>query len=214
MTKVDYKKDFKDLYFPKKEPMIINVPKMIYFMVDGKGDPNTSPEYANAMAILYGLSFTIKMSPKSGETLKDYYEYSVFPLEGLWWSEDDIFTEDGPTDKSKFSWTSMIRQPEFVTEEIFNWVLNKLKAKKPELDYSKLRYEVYEEGLCAQIMHIGPYDDEPKTINKLTGFITNEGYELDLNESRKHHEIYLGDPRRAKPENLKTVIRYPIKKSL
>lgn len=211
MEKVDYKKDFKDIYFPKKEPMLIDLKKMVYFMVDGKGDPNTSEEYKNALEILYGLSFTVKMSPKKNVNLEGYHEYTVFPLEGLWWSENDIFTKDGPTDKSAFCWTSMIRQPDFVSKEVFDWALSALKEKKPELDYSKLRYSELEEGKCAQIMHIGPYDDEPATVKKLTDFISDQGYTLDLNENRKHHEIYLGDPRKSKPENLKTVIRYPIK---
>lgn len=216
---MDYKKEYKDLYLPKQTPSIIKVPKMTYIMVDGIGNPNDeNGEYANAMALLYGLSFTIKMSKKSGKELEGYFEYVVPPLEGLWWMEDDVFDGLNITDKNKFHWTSMIRQPEFVTPSIFEWALSQLQKKKPELDYSKVRLETFDEGLCAQVMHIGPYDDEPTTIKVLEDFIKQEGYQNDIcsmattGQIRRHHEIYLGDPRRTKPENLKTVIRHPIKK--
>ena len=211
MRKVDYKKDFKELYFPKTEPMIIDVPEMIYMMVDGEGDPNTSKDYKNAMEILYGLSYTIKMSVKKNEQPEGYYEYTIFPLEGLWWSVEDIFKNYKVTDKNKFKWTSMIRQPEFVTKEVYDWALDKLKAKKPNLDYSKVRYEKFKEGLCAQLMHIGSYDNEGPSVKKLEEFIKEKGYETDINDIRKHHEIYLNNPLTTKKENLKTVIRHPIK---
>lgn len=218
MEKLDYKKEYKDLYMPKTKPMIIEVPEITYIMVDGKGNPNTSEEYKRAMEILYGLSFTIKMSKMNGNQPEGYFEYVVPPLEGLWWTEGEKFDGINNKNKDEFHWISMIRQPEFVTEEVFNWATVELKKKKPYLDFSNTKLETFKEGLCAQIMHIGPYDDEPESIKKLEKFIEEEGYidaisdELPTGQIRNHHEIYLGDPRRTKPENLKTVIRHPIKK--
>lgn len=211
--KTDYKKEQKNLYMPGKTPSIIEVPKMTFIMVDGFGDPNTSTQYKTALEILYGLSFTIKMSKMNGTQPEGYFEYVVPPLEGLWWTENDSFDGVNETDKEKFCWTSMIRQPEFVTPEVFETAKYKLKKKKPFLNFSLARLETLEEGLCAQIMHIGPYDDEAATIYKLERFILNEGYFTDINHFRKHHEIYLSDPRRTAPDQLKTVIRHPIRKN-
>lgn len=212
--KFDYKKEYKDLYMPKTKPSIIEVPEMIFIMVDGKGNPNTCEEYKNAMEVLYGLSYSIKMSKMNGTQPKGYFEYVVPPLEGLWWVEDDNFDGINITDKDKFCWTSMIRQPEFVTIEVFETVKQALLKKKPELDFSTTRLSIYKEGLCAQIMHIGPYDDETATIKVMEEFIVNEGYINDISIARLHHEIYLGDPRKTKPEKLKTVIRHPIRKNI
>lgn len=212
--KFDYKKEYKDLYMPKTKPSIIEVPEMIFIMVDGKGNPNSCAEYKNAMEVLYGLSYSIKMSKMNGTQPKGYFEYVVPPLEGLWWVADDNFDGINITDKDKFCWTSMIRQPEFVTIEVFETVKQALLKKKPELDFSTTRLSIYKEGLCAQIMHIGPYDDEPATIKSMEEFIVNEGYTNDISAARLHHEIYLGDPRKTKPENLKTVIRHPIRKNI
>ena len=164
MEKMDYKKAYKDLYMPKKKPSAIQVPKMTFIMVDGRGNPNTSNDYEDALEILYGLSFTIKMSKMSGRQPEGYFEYVVPPLEGLWWADDCAFDGRNITDKDKFCWTSMIRQPEFVTSEVFEWAKAELKKKKPEIDFTKTRLETWEEGLCCQIMHIGPYDNEPATI--------------------------------------------------
>ncbi len=214
MDKIDYKKEYKDLYLPKKKPSIIEVPEISFITVDGTGDPNTSIEYKNAMEVLYGLSFTIKMSKMDGSQPKGYFEYVVPPLEGLWWFEDDSYRGGKIKDKSKFIWTSLIRQPEFVNEEVFNWAREKLEKKKPELDISKARFSTWKEGLCVQIMHIGSYDDETESIEKMNEYIDSEGYITDINDERKHHEIYLSDPRRCKVENLKTVIRHPITKTI
>lgn len=211
MEKVDFKKKYKDLYMPKAKPMIIKVPAMTFVMVDGKGDPNTSKEYKDAMEILYGISFTIKMSKMKNQQPEGYYDYVVPPLEGLWWVDDDNFNGISKVNnKDGFYWTSMIRQPEFVTREVFDKALQELAKKKPDLDLKRARLEIWEEGLTAQVMHIGPYDDEPETIENLERFILEQGYKNDINEVRKHHEIYLGDPRRCAPEKLKTVIRHPI----
>lgn len=212
MEKKDYKKEYKDLYMPKNTPSIINVPKMIFIMVDGKGDPNTSKEYENAMNVLYGLSYTIKMSKMGNNNIEGYFDYVVPPLEGFWDGEEGYFDGLNIMDKSKFIWTSMIRQPEFVTKEVYNWALEQLKKKKPELDYSNVKYEVLEEGICVQIMHIGSYDAERESIAKMNEYIEKNGYANDFENGRRHHEIYLGDPRKTKPENLKTVIRHPVKK--
>lgn len=207
--KLDYKKAYKELYQPGKKPQMIDVPEMTFIQVEGKGNPNTSEDYKRAMEILYGLSFTIKMSKMSGKQPEGYFEYVVPPLEGLWWVEDETFDGKNITDKDRFCWISMIRQPEFVTDKVFEWAKGELRKKKPELDFTGVRLVRFTEGLCGQVMHVGPYDDEPETIEKLEQYIKESGYVSDLSDTRRHHEIYLGDPRRTKPENLKTVIRHP-----
>lgn len=212
MEKLDYKKEYKDLYMPKTKPMIIDVPEMTFIMVNGKGDPNTCAEYKSAMEILYGLSISVKMSKMSGRQPAGYFEYVVPPLEGFWWTEGEPFDGVNVKDKNKFIWTAMIRQPEFVTPEVFQWARGELAKKKPEADSKIARLVQFTEGLCAQVMHIGTYDDEPATIQKLDQFVLESGYASDLTDKRKHHEIYLSDPRKTAPEKLKTVIRHPIRK--
>jgi len=211
MDKMDYKKTEKHLYQPKGAALV-EVPEMVFFAVDGQGDPNTSAAYAEAMELLYGLSFTVKMSKLGGETPAGYFEYVVPPLEGLWWTDQPGFDGRGPVDKSRFYWTSLIRQPEFVTEEVFAWAREALARKKPALDGSKARFWRWEEGLCAHILHVGPYDTEPATIDKLNNFIEEQGCVPDISDRRRHHEIYLGDPRRTAPERLRTVIRHPVRR--
>ena len=206
----DYKKEHKDLYLPKTSPSLIDVPKMTFIMVDGRGNPNTSEEYKAAIEILYGLSYSIKMSKKSGTAPIGYFEYVIPPLEGLWWSEAGDIDGKIITDKDKFFWTSMIRQPEFVTQDVFESTKQALNKKKPWIDLSLARLESFTEGLCAQITHIGCYDDEPTTISVLERFIIENSYVNDVSENRNHHEIYLSDPRKTVPEKLKTVIRHPI----
>ena len=203
---IDFKKEQKVLYQPKTTPSIIDVPEMLFFMVDGKGNPNTSEEYESAMEILYGLSYTIKMSKKMGAEPEGYFEYVVPPLEGLWESVDYL-------DKDNYFWTSMIRQPDFVTSKVFEETKIKLSKKKPDIDLSRARLEAFTEGLCVHAMHIGPYDDEPKAIAAMEQYAGENGYTIDINEKRRHHEIYLGDPRKTAPEKLKTVIRIPVVKS-
>lgn len=207
--KLDYKKAFKELYSPGKVPAIIEVPEMLFIAVDGRGDPNTSSEYQASIELLYGLSFGIKMS-KMKKPPEGYFEYVVPPLEGLWRLESGEFNAAQLWDKSKFFWTSMIRQPEFVTMEVFECAQEALAKKRPALDVNKARLMTVREGLCAQLMHIGPYDDEPASIEKLHAFIEAGGYCEDFSVDRKHHEIYLGDPRKTAPERLRTVIRHPI----
>lgn len=213
MEKFDYKKEYKDLYQPKTKPSIIEIPEMIFIAIDGKGDPNTSDEYKKALEILYGLSFTIKMSKMSGTQPEGYFEYVVPPLEGLWYVDDAKFDGTNITDKNRFCWISMIRQPEFVTEKVFENARNALAKKKRELDLSKTKLMKMTEGLCVQIMHKGTYDNEPKSIAKMHEFTEKSGYTEDISDTRFHHEIYLSDPRRCAPENLKTVIRHPIRRN-
>lgn len=211
-VKLDYKKAYKDLYVPKSTPSLIDVPEMIFLMVEGRGNPNTSESYHNAIEILYGISFMIKMSKLSKKQPEGYFEYVVPPLESLWGLDDAVFDGRMITDKDKFCWTAMIRQPEFVTEEVFEWAKKSLLEKKPYLDFSGAKLKKFTEGLCCQVMHRGPYDEEAATIAMLDTFITEHGYQCDISKKRLHHEIYLGDPRKTKPENLKTVIRHPVKK--
>lgn len=206
--KLDYKKEFKDLYMPKQKPALIEVPPMSFIMVNGKGDPQQE-EYQNAISVLYALTFTIKMSKMSGSQPEGYFEYVVPPLEGLWWCEDGGFDF---VKRDSWRWTSMIRQPEFVTKEVFEWAVEECKKKKPQLDISQAGFERFTEGLCVQMMHIGPYSDEPKSIKMINDFIEESGLADATGIERKHHEIYLSDPRKTAPDKLKTVLRHPVVK--
>ncbi len=204
--KVDFKKDYKDLYLPKTRPMLIDVPPMNFIMMDGAGDPNHE-EYQQAVGALYALTFTIKMSKMSGNQPPGDYEYVVPPLEGLWWISGGAFSLN---ERNNWLWTSMIRQPEFINPAVFAWALKECRRKKPELDLSKARFGTFAEGLCVQIMHIGPYSDEPRSIAMLKTFIELNGLVDQTGSERKHHEIYLSDPRKTAPEKLKTVLRLPV----
>lgn len=204
--KFDYKKEFKDLYQPKNKPSVVDVPEMNFIMVDGKGDPN-GEDYQKAVELLYGLAYTIKMSYKSEKNIEGYFEYVVPPLEGLWWVDEDEFNL---RKKDNWLWTSMIRQPEFVTEEVFNWSLESLKKKKPEIATSKAYLGKFKEGQCVQTMHIGPYADEPVTVKMMQDFMEESNLKDETGRIRKHHEIYLSDPRKTIPSKLKTVLRHPV----
>lgn len=203
----DYKKEYRDLYMPRDKPVLIEVPPMNFLMVDGSGDPNNNPEFQQATELLYGLSYAIKMSKKKGKQPDGYFEYVVPPLEGLWWVDEGSFSLEK---RENWKWTLMIRQPEFVNAELIQWATNELMRKKPELAINKARFEVFEEGLCMQIMHIGPYSTEPETMKKVEAFLLEHGLEDRLLSGGKHHEIYLSDPRKAKPETMKTVLRQPV----
>lgn len=211
MDKIDYKKEYKDLYQPTAKPSIIDIPEMLFITVEGTGNPNTSASYQEALEILYGLSFTIKMSKMNGTQPEGYFEYVVPPLEGLWYVEETAFDGINVTDKNKFCWISMIRQPEFVTEAVFEKARETLAKKKPKLNISRAKFVHMTEGLCVQAMHKGPYDDELETIEKMKRFVKENGYAEDFSDTRYHHEIYLSDPRRCAPQRLKTVIRHPVK---
>lgn len=207
----DYKKEYKEFYLPPKKPSLIEVPPMNYIAVRGKGDPNQPEgEYKEAMGLLYGIAFTIKMSYKGNHKIEGYFPYVVPPLEGLWWQGGKGASELDYSHKENFEWISMIRLPEFVTREEFEWAVKEATEKK-QSDFSKVEFFSYEEGLCVQCMHIGSYDDEPATIREMNAFIEKSGYVPDFSETRRHHEIYLSDPRRTAIEKLRTVIRHPIR---
>ena len=207
----DFKKEYKEFYVPPNKPAIIEVPKMNFLAVQGKGNPNEeNGEYANALNLLYGMAYTLKMSYKGTYKIDGYFEYVVPPLEGLWWQEGINGVDY--TKKETFNWISLIRLPEFVTKKDFDWAIEEATNKK-KMDFSCVEYFAYSEGLCVQCMHLGPYDDEPATIEAMNLYAKEQGYIVDLNENRFHHEIYLGDPRKTEPAKLKTVIRHPIKKA-
>lgn len=207
---LDYKKEFKDLYLPPGNPVLITVPPMHFIMMDGTGDPNGNQGFQQAVELLYGLSFTIKMSKMKNKQPEGYFDYVVPPLEGLWWNEGGGFSLEK---RDTWRWTLMIRQPGFVTRGVFAWAIQELAAKKPDLPVEKARFEEFDEGLCVQIMHLGPYSTEPETMVKIEDFIRSHGLKDRLGSGGKHHEIYLADPRRSKPEKLKTVLRHPVEKA-
>lgn len=205
----DYKKEYKEFYLPPKQPGIIEVPEMNYIAVRGKGDPNEPDgDYKRAMNILYGIAFTIKMSYRGSHKIDGYFSYVVPPLEGLWRQEG--VTGIDYAHKENFQWISMIRLPDFVKKEDFDWAVKEAAAKKKN-DFSRAEFFTYDEGKCVQCMHIGSYDREPETIRKIEEFAKANGYFSDFSDTRLHHEIYLSDPRRTAQEKLRTVIRYPIK---
>ena len=204
----DYKKEYKEFYLPPKKPQIITIPSINFIAVRGEGDPNEEEgDYKESIGLLYGIAYTIKMSKMGKHKIEGYFDYVVPPLEGFWW-QDEIYGVDY-THKETFQWISLIRLPEFATKEIYQWAVKEATEKK-QTDFSKVEFLTYEEGLCVQCMHIGPYDDEPKTVQMMDQFTKEQGYKLDFESGRYHHEIYLSDVRRCKPENLKTVIRHPI----
>lgn len=205
----DYKKEYKEFYMPKRKPSIVTVPAMNYIAVRGHGDPNPEEsDYKKAISMLYGIAFTIKMSKKGSRQIEGYFDYVVPPLEGFWW-QDGVVGVDFAR-KDDFHWISVIRLPDFVTRADFEWAVEEATRKKKQ-DFSKVEFLTYEEGLCVQCMHIGPYDDEPATVQMMHEYMEEQGYVLDLTDQRLHHEIYLSDARRVAPEKLKTVIRHPIR---
>ena len=206
----DYKKEYKEFYMPKNKPGIVTIPKMNYIAVRGKGNPNQEDgEYKQSIGLLYGIAFTIKMSYKGTHKIDGYFEYVVPPLEGLWW-QDGVKGIDY-SHKESFQFISMIRLPDFVTKEDFEWAVEEA-TKKKKTDFSKVEFLEYDEGMCVQCMHIGAYDNEPVTIEVMDKYAVENGYEIDITDSRYHHEIYLSNPRRCDVNKLKTVVRHPIKK--
>lgn len=207
----DYKKEYKEFYLPPRTPGIVTVPAMHFLAVRGRGDPNEeNGAYKQALGLLYAVAYTIKMSKLGKHRPEGYFDYVVPPLEGLWWQEG-IHGVDYAR-KKDFRWISLLRLPEFVTKEVFAWAIRETTEKKQQ-DFSHVEFFSWEEGLCVQCMHIGPYDDEPATVAAMEEYATAQGYEADFGEGRFHHEIYLSDVRRCKPERLKTVIRQPIKRA-
>ncbi|MBM6745322.1 GyrI-like domain-containing protein [Drancourtella massiliensis] len=209
MTAFDYKKEYKEFYLPPRKPQIVEVPELNFLAVRGMGDPNEEEgDYKAAIGLLYSIAYTIKMSKMGKHRIEGYFDYVVPPLEGFWW-QDGVQGVDY-TRKDQFQWISLIRLPEFVTREEFDWAIQEASVKK-QMDFSKVEFFTYHEGLCVQCMHIGPYDNEPVTVREMERYAKEQGYELDFSDQRYHHEIYLSDVRKCKPENLKTVIRQPIK---
>ena len=205
----DYKKEYKDFYQPKNKPEIIAIPKMNFIAVNGKGNPNDADgEYSKSITLLYGVAYALKMSYKTDYKIEGFFQYVVPPLEGFWWIEGLKGMDYGR--KDDFSFISLIRVPDFISKENVDWAITQVSQKK-NMDYSSVYYMTYDEGLVVQCMHIGPYDDEPRTVNEMTKFVYDNGYEHDFSY-RHHHEIYIGDPRKASPEKLETIIRHPIKK--
>ena len=206
----DFKKEYKEFYMPKSKPEIVTVPKANYIAVRGKGDPNDEGgAYQQAVGILYAVAYTLKMSYKTDYRIEGFFDYVVPPLEGFWW-QDGVGGIDY-SDKSTFNWISVIRLPDFVTQKDFDWATGEAEKKK-HLDCSKAEFLTIDEGLCVQIMHIGPFDDESATVSIMNAYLLENGYENDFSDSRLHHEIYLSDARKVAPEKWKTVIRHPIKR--
>ena len=206
----DYKKEYKEYYLPKNKPQIVDIPSMNFIAVRGKGDPNEEGgEYKQALELLYGIAYTIKMSKKTDYRIEGYFDYVVPPLEGFW--EQDGKVSIDYSRKSDLKWTAMIRVPDFVTKADFDWAVAQATEKK-KLDFSKVEFITVEEGLCVQCMHMGSYDEEPATVALMDSYAESMGYDIDITPQRQHHEIYLSDPRKTAPEKLKTVIRHPVKK--
>ena len=206
----DYKKEYKEFYMPKNKPSIVTVPKMNYIAVRGKGNPNDEDgEYKESIGLLYAIAFTIKMSYKGDYKINGYFQYVVPPLEGFWWQDDTKGIDYNRKDDMQF--ISIIRLPDFVTKKDFDWAIEEA-TKKKNTDFSKVEFLTYDEGLCVQCMHIGSYDAEPATVDLMHEYMKENEYELDITDTRFHHEIYLSDPRRCDVSKLKTVIRHPIKK--
>lgn len=206
----DFKKEYKEYYLPKNRPSIIDVPKMNYIAIRGKGNPNEeNGDYQNTLGLLYGIAYTIKMSYKGDHKIDGFFEYVVPPLEGLWWQDgkDGIDYDH----KEQLNFISIIRLPDFVTKADFEWAIAEATKKKKQ-DFSRVEFLTYDEGLCVQCMHTGSYDDEPATVELMHKFAEDNGYKLDITDTRYHHEIYLSDPRKCIADKLKTIIRHPIKK--
>lgn len=210
MKSFDFKKEYKEFYLPGRQPSIVMIPPMNYLAVRGYGDPNMDGgEYKKSIELLYAVAFTIKMSKRSDYRIEGYFDYVVPPLEGFWW-QDGIQGLDYSR-KNEMKFISVIRLPDFVTKDDFDWAIVEATQKKKR-DFSQVEFLTYNEGECVQCMHIGSYNDEPITIDLMHKYMVANGYELDIKNPRYHHEIYLSDPRRCDIANLKTVIRHPIKK--
>ena len=207
----DFKKEYKEFYLPPAGPQIVTVPRANYLAVRGQGDPNEPDgEYQRSIGMLYAVAYTLKMSYKTDHRIEGFFEYVVPPLEGFWWQEGVAGVDYAH--KENFRWISVIRLPDFVTEEDLAWAI-KEAARKKKTDCSKVELLSYDEGLCVQCMHIGPYDNEPATVSAMHEYMERQGYALDISDARLHHEIYLSDARKVAPEKRKTVIRHPIRKA-
>ena len=202
--------EYKEFYLPKNKPEIVTVSRANYIAVRGSGDPSEEGgAYQQAIAVLYAVAYTLKMSYKTDHKIEGFFEYVVPPLEGFWW-QDGVADVDY-TNKSAFHWISVIRLPDFITKADFDWAVE-TAVKKKNLDCSSAEFLTVDEGLCVQIMHLGPFDEECASVALMDAYLAENGYENDLSATRLHHEIYLSDARKVAPEKWKTVIRHPIKK--
>ena len=206
----DFKKEYKEYYMPKNRPQIVDVPKANHIAVRGAGDPNEeNGAYQQAIGVLYAVAYTLKMSYKTDHWIDGFFEYVVPPLEGFW--QPDGASGAACADKSAFRWISVLRLPDFIARKDFEWAVETAEKKK-KLDCSSAEFLTVDEGLCVQIMHTGPFDDEPATIARMDEYIAQNGYANDLNDHRLHHEIYMSDARKTPPEKWRTVIRHPIRR--
>lgn len=206
----DYKKEYKEYYLPKNKPVLVSIPTMNYIAINGHGDPNDEKgEYKDALSLLYSIAFTLKMSYKTDYHIEGYFSYVVPPLEGLWWQNNSNTIDY--QHKEDFNWISMIRLPDFITKKDVDWAITTANAKKQK-SHSQVYFFTLEEGLCVQCMHRGSFDDEPATLELIHSYIDNNDLLTDISETRRHHEIYLSDPRKCKAENIKTVLRIPVRK--
>lgn len=204
----DFKKEYREFYLPKNYPELVLVPPMRFVAVRGEGDPNEpGGAYQAALGALYAVAYAVKMSKLGDRRMDGYFDFVVPPLEGFW-QADGLFD---PARKSSLRWISAIRLPDFVTEADLEWAKAESTRKK-KADASKAELLTIDEGLCVQMLHLGPFDDEPASVARMDAFIEENGYVDDLTETRLHHEIYLSDARRAAPEKWKTVLRHPIRK--
>ena len=204
----DFKKEYKEFYLPPSKPGIVEIPGMNYLAVRGQGDPNAEDsDYKASIGLLYGVAFTLKMSWRSGHPIEGYFDYVVPPLEGFWWQEGRVGIDYAH--KEDFRFLSVIRLPDFVTEEDFLWARAEAAAKKGA-DFSRVEFLPLEEGLCVQMLHVGPYDDEPVSIARMEDYLRQQGFRPDFSETRLHHEIFLSDARKVPPERRRTVLRHPI----
>lgn len=208
----DFKKEYREFYLPKNKPQIVKVPPANYIAVRGQGNPNEEGgAYQAAIAVLYAVAYTIKMSKMGDHRMNGYYDFVVPPLEGFWWQEG--MEGFDYSDKSTFHWISVIRVPDFVTRAEFDWAVAEA-ARKKKLDCSMAEYLTIDEGECVQIMHLGSFDDEPATVAVMDEYLAANGYENDFSDARLHHEIYLSDARKVAKEKWKTVIRHPVRKRI
>ena len=206
----DFKKEYKEFYLPKNKPEIVDVPKANYIAIRGKGNPNDEDgDYKKSINVLYSIAYTLKMSYKTDYKIEGFFDYVVPPLEGFWW-QDGVECVDY-SNKDLFNWISIIRLPDFITKNDFNWA-KEVATQKKKIDCSKAEFLTIKEGLCVQIMHHGSYDDEPATVAIMDKYLEDNGYVNDFSDTRLHHEIYLSDARKVAPNKLKTVIRHPIRK--
>lgn len=206
----DYKKEYKEFYLPKAVPQLVSLPPMQYLAVRGKGDPNEEGgAYQQAIGLLYGVAYTLKMCRKAGYEIDGYFDYVVPPLEGFWYQEGADGVEY--SHKDAFCWISVIRVPDFVSRADFDWAIAEATRKKKQ-DFSAVEFLTVDEGLCVQMMHLGAYDDEPASVARMDAFLAQNGCANDFSAERMHHEIYLSDPRKTPPEKRKTVLRHPVRK--